>query len=202
MFVELFETISNHLGEFLLGLGLSAGSIYLIFNIIKGVVYLIFQKKKRQAQTKANNEVVITATAEKVVELLKPQLDAQADTSNKILAKLDSIENSLANQNNEQLETMAIEVKAYQTVMLNQDNELKLQYEQIKSSLINLAKSAKPAIEDVAKTTSEIATTLTEAIESNEENLIKAGEDVATTIKTVKKTAKKVKNKVQQVSYE
>lgn len=202
MFVELFETISNHLGEFLLGLGLSAGSIYLIFNLIKGLVYLIFQKKKREARNKANNEVIITATAEKVVELLKPCFEAQEERFNTLLNRLDAIDAKLANQNNEQIEAMDIEVKAYQTVMLNQDNELKLQYEQIKSNLINLARSAKPIIEDVAKTTSEIATTLTDAVEANEENLVKAGEDVATVVKTVKKTAKKVKNKVDQVSYE
>ena len=115
--------------------------------------------------------------------------------------QLTRIENKLNNSDNEQIEELSVEVRAYQKVMLAQDSDLQLQYEQIKSGLIQASKDAKAVIADIAETTSTVANNLTEAVEENEENILTATEDVANTVKKVKNTAKKAKERAKKVIY-
>lgn len=137
-----------------------------------------------------------------MAEILAPEILDIKTSLNELKEHLGVVDKKVSENKNEELEAMAIEVKAYQTVMLSQDPELQLQYEQIKSRLINLSKQVKPIIEDVATTISTVANNATEGVVSNEENIIKATEDVANTVKAVKNTARKIKKKATQVVYE
>ena len=202
MFIEFFQNIYNHIWEFLAGLGLSTVVIYAMFRCVKGLIYVIFQKKKRELQKRADNEAVATLTTEKITTALQPKFDEIKADLDMLKEHLGVIDSKVSDTHSEQLEQMSIEVKAYQTAMLSQDNDIRLEYEQIKSKLIALSQQSKALIEDVATTTSTVANNLTEAVTSNEENIIKATEDVATTVKTVKDTAKKIKKKASQVVYE
>lgn len=202
MFIELFQTIYNHIGEFLLSLGLSIPVIYTALRGVKGLIYVIFYKKKDALKKQANQEAIANLTASKVAEILAPEILDIKTSLNELKEHLGVVDKKVSENKNEELEAMAIEVKSYQTVMLSQDPELQLQYEQIKSRLINLSKQVKPIIEDVATTTSIVANNATEGIVSNEENIIKATEDVAKTVKAVKNTARKIKKKATQVVYE
>lgn len=201
MFIELFQTIYNHIGEFLLSLGLSAGTIYLIVRVIKGLVYIIFQKKKRQLAKKQDNEDVATLTANKIFEHYDPIFKKTNEDLQKLSNDVEEIKTQLSKQDNRQIEELSIEVRAYEQVMLSQDNDLQLQFEQIKANLINASK-AKDTIKDVAETTTTIANNLTDAIASNEEQLVEAAESVGKTVKKVKTTAKKMKNKAKTVVYD
>lgn len=202
MFIELFQTIYNHIGEFLLSLGLSVPVVYTAIRGIKGLIYVIFHKKKDALKKKAEQEAIANLTANKVAEILAPEILDIKNSLTELKEHLGVVDKKVSDNKNEDLETMVIEVKSYQTVMLSQDPELQLQYEQVKSRLINLSKQVKPIIEDVSTTTSTIANNVTEGIVSNEENIIKATEDVANTVKTVNNTARKIKKKATQVVYE
>lgn len=202
MFIELFQTIYNHIGEFLLSLGLSVPVVYTAIRGIKGLIYVIFHKKKDALKKKAEQEAIANLTASKVAEILAPEILDIKNSLTELKEHLCVVDKKVSDNKNEDLEAMVIEVKSYQTVMLSQDPELQLQYEQVKSRLINLSKQVKPIIEDVSTTTSTIANNVTEGIVSNEENIIKATEDVANTVKTVNNTARKIKKKATQVVYE
>ena len=201
MFSELFQTIYEHIWEFLLGLGLSASTIYLFWRIIKGAIYLIFFKKKRQLEKKANNEALANLVVDKLTAKYQPIIDEMKAEQVAQREQLTRIENKLNNSDNEQIEELSVEVRAYQKVMLAQDSDLQLQYEQIKSGLIQASKDAKAVIADITETTSTVANNLTEAVEENEENILTATEDVANTVKKVKNTAKKAKERAKKVIY-
>lgn len=201
MFSELFQTIYEHIWEFLLGLGLSASTIYLFWRIIKGAIYLIFFKKKRQLEKKADNEALANLVVDKLTAKYQPIIDEMKAEQVAQREQLTRIENKLNNSDNEQIEELSVEVRAYQKVMLAQDSDLQLQYEQIKSGLIQASKDAKAVIADIAETTSTVANNLTEAVEENEENILTATEDVANTVKKVKNTAKKAKERAKKVIY-
>lgn len=201
MFSELFQTIYEHIWEFLLGLGLSASTIYLFWRIIKGAIYLIFFKKKRQLEKKADNEALANLVVDKLTAKYQPIIDEMKAEQVAQREQLTRIENKLNNSDNEQIEELSVEVRAYQKVMLAQDSDLQLQYEQIKSGLIQASKDAKAVIADITETTSTVANNLTEAVEENEENILTATEDVANTVKKVKNTAKKAKERAKKVIY-
>ena len=201
MFSELFQTIYEHIWEFLLGLGLSASTIYLFWRIIKGAIYLIFFKKKRQLEKKADNEALANLVVDKLTAKYQPIIDEMKAEQVAQREQLTRIENKLNNSDNEQIEELSVEVRAYQKVMLAQDSDLQLQYEQIKSGLIQASKDAKAVIADITETTSTVASNLTEAVEENEENILTATEDVANTVKKVKNTAKKAKERAKKVIY-
>ena len=201
MFSELFQTIYEHIWEFLLGLGLSASTIYLFWRIIKGAIYLIFFKKKRQLEKKADNEALANLIVDKLTAKYQPIIDEMKAEQVAQREQLTRIENKLNNNDNEQIEELSVEVRAYQKVMLAQDSDLQLQYEQIKSGLIQASKDAKAVIADITETTSTVANNLTEAVEENEENILTATEDVANTVKKVKNTAKKAKERAKKVIY-
>lgn len=202
MFMELFQTIYDHLGEFLLSIGLSAGTIYLIVRVIKGLVYVIFQKKKRQLAKMQDNDDIATLTANKIFKHYDPIFETLNTNLQKVSSDIAEIKTELAKQDNEQIEELNIEVKAYEQVMLSQDSELQLQFEQIKANLINASLQAKDTIKDIAETTTTVANNLTDAVTSNEDKLVEAAESVGKTIKKVKTTAKKMKNKAETVVYD
>lgn len=202
MVTELFQMIYEHIWEFLLGLGLSTTVIYAMFRLIKGLIFVLFQKKKRQLAKKADNEALAELVAEKVVAKLESKFEELKASSDKIEGGVEDANNKLDNTKNEELDNLALDVKAYQSVMLAQDTSLRLQYEQVKGSLINASKALKPAIEDVTDTASQVADNVKDAIESNEDKLLETTEKVVETVKTVKNTAKKIKKKADDIVYD
>jgi len=194
--VEIFQSIYNNFTAWLLGLGLSATTIYTIYRIIKGIVYNLFQKKKKKLQHQADINAVAESTANILFDKLLPHLTDIHDLLLSIKTKLDSVDENVKNNENETINQLAIDTKAYQSVMLSQDTDLGLAFETIRAELISKSQKLKEFVADTCEDVSTIANNTTEAIVENEEKIMDATEDVAEVVKVVKTTAKKVKNKV------
>lgn len=198
MFVELFHSICNNVVEWLVGLGLSTATIYSIVRFVKFIIYL-FTKKKRIAQKQAENDALAELITNKVIAKLEPYFANTTKSSEEVKAEIKTLAQEVQNNESETIKTLAIDTSAYQTVMLSQDESLRLSFETIRSELVNASIKAKDVVKDVSETTATVAENLTEAIETNEENIMKATEKVAKTAKKVKTTAKKIKKKAQVV---
>lgn len=194
--VEIFQSIYNNFTAWLLGLGLSATTIYAIYRIIKGIVYNLFQKKKKKLQHQADINSVAESTANILFDKLLPHLTDIHDSLLSIKTKLDSVDENVKNNENETINQLAIDTKAYQSVMLSQDTDLGLAFETIRAGLISKSQNLKAFIADTCEDVSTIANNTTEAVAENEEKIMEATEDVAEVVKVVKTTAKKVKEKV------
>lgn len=194
--LEIFQSIYNNFTAWLLGLGISATTIYTLYRIIKGVVYNLFQKKKKQAKHKADINSVAESTANILFDKLLPHLTDIHDLLLSIKTKLDSVDENVKNNENETINQLAIDTKAYQSVMLSQDADLGLAFETIRAGLISKSQKLKAFIADTCEDVSTIAKNTTEAVAENEEKIMEATEDVAEVVKVVKTTAKKVKEKV------
>lgn len=194
--VEIFQSIYNNFTVWLLGLGLSATTIYAIYRIIKGIVYNLFQKKKKKLQHQADINSVAESTANILFDKLLPHLTDIHDLLLSIKTKLDSVDENVKNNENETINQLAIDTKAYQSVMLSQDTDLGLAFETIRAGLISKSQNLKDFIADTCEDVSTIANNTTEAVAENEEKIMEATEDVAEVVKVVKTTAKKVKEKV------
>lgn len=194
--VEIFQSIYNNFTAWLLGLGLSATTIYAIYRIIKGIVYNLFQKKKKKLQHQADINSVAESTANILFDKLLPHLTDIHDLLLSIKTKLDSVDENVKNNENETINQLAIDTKAYQSVMLSQDTDLGLAFETIRAGLISKSQNLKAFIADTCEDVSTIANNTTEAVAENEEKIMEATEDVAEVVKVVKTTAKKVKEKV------
>lgn len=194
--LEIFQSIYNNFTAWLLGLGLSASTIYLVYRIIKGVIYGLFQKKKKKAKHQADINSVAESTANILFDKLLPHITDIHDLLISIKTKLDSVDENVKNNENETINQLAIDTKAYQSVMLSQDADLGLAFETIKAGLISKSQNLKEFIADACEDVSTIANNTTDAIVENEEKIMEATEDVAEVVKVVKTTAKKVKEKV------
>lgn len=194
--LEIFQSIYNNFTAWLLGLGLSASTIYLVYRIIKGVIYGLFQKKKKKAKRQADINSVAESTANILFDKLLPHITDIHDLLISIKTKLDSVDENVKNNENETINQLAIDTKAYQSVMLSQDADLGLAFETIKAGLISKSQNLKEFIADACEDVSTIANNTTDAIVENEEKIMEATEDVAEVVKVVKTTAKKVKEKV------
>lgn len=194
--LEIFQSIYNNFTAWLLGLGLSASTIYLAYRIIKGVIYGLFQKKKKKAKRQADINSVAESTANILFDKLLPHITDIHDLLISIKTKLDSVDENVKNNENETINQLAIDTKAYQSVMLSQDADLGLAFETIKAGLISKSQNLKEFIADACEDVSTIANNTTDAIVENEEKIMEATEDVAEVVKVVKTTAKKVKEKV------
>lgn len=151
--VELFELIMQYPAQFLAGIGLSSGAIYLIFSGIKGFVKLITKKSTKLKQIANNNAVAdavvnklgdMDAFIDKVAETVINKL-SNAQAINEIKAVLTKIANK---------EDCPIELKAYIDTVLSQSGSehLQLLYEQTKANLITISKmETVDIIEDGAK---------------------------------------------------
>ena len=139
--VELFELIMQYPAQFLAGLGLSSGAIYLIFSGIKGFIKLVTKKSTKLKQIANNNAIAdavvnklgdMDAFIDKVAETVINKL-SNAQAINEIKAVLTKIANK---------ENCPIELKAYINTMLSQKGSEKLQllYEQTKANLITISK--------------------------------------------------------------
>lgn len=194
--LEIFQSIYNNFTAWLLGLGLSASTIYLVYRIIKGVIYGLFQKKKKKAKRQADINSVAESTANILFDKLLPHITDIHDLLISIKTKLDSVDENVKNNENETINQLAIDTKAYQSVMLSQDADLGLAFETIKAGLISKSQNLKEFIADACEDVSTIANNTTDAIVENEEKIMEATENVAEVVKVVKTTAKKVKEKV------
>lgn len=194
--VEIFQSIYNNFTAWLLGLGLSASTIYVIYRIIKGIVYNLFQKKKKKLQHQADINAVAESTANILFDKLLPYLTDIQESQALIKAKLEIIDEEVKTNENETINQLAIDTKAYQSVMLSQDSDLNLSFETIRADLISKSQKLKQVIAETCEDVSTIANNTTEAVVENEEKIIEATEDVAEAVKVVKTTAKKVKEKV------
>lgn len=194
--LEIFQSIYNNFTAWLLGLGLSASTIYLVYRIIKGVIYGLFQKKKKKVKHQADINSVAESTANILFDKLLPHITDIHDLLISIKTKLDSVDENVKNNENETINQLAIDTKAYQSVMLSQDADLGLAFETIKAGLISKSQNLKEFIADACEDVSTIANNTTDAIVENEEKIMEATEDVAEVVKVVKTTAKKVKEKV------
>ena len=194
--LEIFQSIYNNFTAWLLGLGLSASTIYLVYRIIKGVIYGLFQKKKKKAKRQADINSVAESTANILFDKLLPHITDIHDLLLSIKTKLDSVDENVKNNENETINQLAIDIKAYQSVMLSQDTDLGLAFETIRAGLISKSQKLKAFIADTCEDVSTIAKNTTEAVAENEEKIMEATEDVAEVVKVVKTTAKKVKEKV------
>lgn len=194
--VEIFQSIYNNFTAWLLGLGLSASTIYVIYRIIKGIVYNLFQKKKKKLQHQADINAVAESTANILFDKLLPYLTDIQESQALIKAKLEIIDEEVKTNENETINQLAIDTKAYQSVMLSQDSDLNLSFETIRADLISKSQRLKQVIAETCEDVSTIANNTTEAVVENEEKIIEATEDVAEAVKVVKTTAKKVKEKV------
>lgn len=194
--LEIFQSIYNNFTAWLLGLGISATTIYTLYRIIKGIVYNLFQKKKKQAKHKADINSVAESTANILFDKLLPHLTDIHGLLLSIKTKLDSVDENVKNNENETINQLAIDTKAYQSVMLSQDADLGLAFETIRAGLISKSQNLKAFIADTCEDVSTIANNTTEAVAENEEKIMEATEDVAEVVKVVKTTAKKVKEKV------
>lgn len=194
--LEIFQSIYNNFTAWLLGLGLSASTIYLVYRIIKGVIYGLFQKKKKKAKRQADINSVAESTANILFDKLLPHITNIHDLLLSIKTKLDSVDENVKNNENETINQLAIDIKAYQSVMLSQDTDLGLAFETIRAGLISKSQNLKAFIADTCEGVSTIANNTTEAVAENEEKIMEATEDVAKVVKVVKTTAKKVKEKV------
>lgn len=139
--VELFELIMQYPAQFLAGLGLSSGAIYLIFSGIKGFIKLVTKKSTKLKQIANNNAIAdavvnklgdMDAFIDKVAETVINKL-SNAQAINEIKAVLTKIANK---------EDCPIELKAYIETVLSQSGSEKLQllYEQTKANLITISK--------------------------------------------------------------
>lgn len=194
--IEIFQSIYNNFTVWLLGLGLSASTIYAVYRIIKGVVYSLFQKKKKKLQHQADINAVAESTANILFDKLLPYLIDIQESQASIKAKLEIIDEEVKSNENETINQLAIDTKAYQSVMLSQDSDLNLSFETIRADLISKSQKLKQVIAETCEDVSTIANNTTEAVVENEEKIIKATEDVAEAVKVVKTTAKKIKEKV------
>ena len=194
--LEIFQSIYNNFTAWLLGLGLSASTIYLVYRIIKGVIYGLFQKKKKKAKRQADINSVAESTANILFDKLLPHITDIHDLLISIKTKLDSVDENVKNNENETINQLAIDTKAYQSVMLSQDADLGLAFETIKAGLISKSQNLNEFIADACEDVSTIANNTTDAIVENEEKIMEATENVAEVVKVVKTTAKKVKEKV------
>ena len=194
--LEIFQSIYNNFTAWLLGLGLSASTIYLVYRIIKGVIYGLFQKKKKKAKHQADINAVAESTATILFDKLLPYLTDIQESQASIKAKLEIIDENVNNNENETINQLAIDTKAYQSVMLSQDTDLGLAFETIRADLVGKSQNLKAFVADTCEDVSTIANNTTDAIVGNEEKIMEATEDVAEVVKVVKTTAKKVKEKV------
>lgn len=194
--VEIFQSIYNNFTAWLLGLGLSASTIYVIYRIIKGIVYNLFQKKKKKLQHQADINAVAESTANILFDKLLPYLTDIQESQASIKAKLEIIDEEVKTNENETINQLAIDTKAYQSVMLSQDSDLNLSFETIRTDLISKSQRLKEFVAETCEDVSTIANNATEAVAENEEKILEATEDVAEAVKVVKTTAKKVKEKV------
>lgn len=194
--VEIFQSIYNNFTVWLLGLGLSASTIYAVYRIIKGVVYSLFQKKKKKLQHQADINAVAESTANILFDKLLPYLIDIQESQASIKVKLEIIDEEVKSNENETINQLAIDTKAYQSVMLSQDSDLNLSFETIRADLISKSQKLKQVIAETCEDVSTIANNTTEAVVENEEKIIKTTEDVAEAVKVVKTTAKKIKEKV------
>ena len=202
MFVELFQMIYNNFGQWLLEIGLSSATVYSVYRIIKGLIHAIFLKKKQKLAKQAEQSAIATATAEEVAKVLKPEFVAITTDLTSTKTQLEVVKNEVQTASAEKVEEVAIDIVAYQTLMLAQDPELRIKFEQIKAKLIEASKNSKEVVKEVCETTTEVANNVTEAIKANEENILNATESVAKTAKKAKETAKKVKKKAETVYYD
>lgn len=139
--VELFELIMQYPAQFLAGLGLSSGAIYLVFNGIKGVVKLVTKKSTKLKQV-ANNNAIADAVIDKLGDM-DAFVDKVADTViNKLsnaqaINEIKAVLSKIANKSD-----CPLELKAYIDTVLSQSGseQLQLLYEQTKANLITISK--------------------------------------------------------------
>ncbi|MGN1222432.1 MAG: hypothetical protein ACI4TT_04285 [Christensenellales bacterium] len=139
--VELFEIIMQYPAQFLAGLGLSSGAIYLIFSGIKGFVKLVTKKSTKLKQI-ANNNAIAETVVQKIGDM-DAIIDKVAETViNKLtnaqaIIEIKAVLTKIANRSD-----CPIELKAYIETVLSQSGseQLQLLYEQTKSNLITISK--------------------------------------------------------------
>lgn len=189
--VEFFEVIKQYFGEFIALVGVGSVSIGGIVTGMKTMIQKITEKK------------TINKTASAIFEMFKnkfaeyeQKLTALAENNSQLKTVIDAIK--IAVENNDSVPT---ELKAYITLILSQkgNEEMALEFEQIKSTLI--AKAQQKRSEIIADNAEAIVDTA-EKIEATSTQITKAVVEADTKVKNATTKAKKIAKKEAEVAYD
>ena len=186
--VEFFELIIQYPLQFLAGLGISGGTIYTGWAIIKGIVNLI-TKKSRKAKELLQQQNIVNAFLGAI-----GGVDGFCDkVANVVIDKVTN--NELVAKFKEQLQLLLtkddcpVEIKAYIEAVLSQTGteQIKLLYEQTKAALLATAKAE---TQKIIESGIDAIQTAQDEIEPKAEQVEAAITDLAQAVENVKSTKK------------
>ena len=141
--VEIFQTILANPWEFIMGLGCSGATAYVVYAALKWIVSKVFKKtlnKKQQAKDNTLADLILNKLigAESFLDVIAKRV-IDSFTESQTYQMLKDILKSIKSSAN-----CPVEVKAYINTILSQsgNEDLMLMYEQMKSGLIKASKEA------------------------------------------------------------
>lgn len=139
--VEIFQTILANPWDFIMGLGCSGATAYVVYAILKWIVSKVFKKaldKKQQTKDSALADLILNKLigAETFLDVIAKRI-VDSFTESQVYQMMKDILKSIKSSAN-----CPVEVKAYINTILSQsgNEDLMLIYEQMKSGLIKASK--------------------------------------------------------------
>lgn len=141
--VEIFQTILANPWGFIMGLGCSGATAYVVYAVLKWIISKVFKKtldKKQQAKDNTLADLILNKLigSESFLDVIAKRV-IDSFTESQTYQMLKDILKSIKSSAN-----CPVEVKAYINTILSQsgNEDLMLMYEQIKSGLIKASKEA------------------------------------------------------------